>query len=283
MLKSDNFFTLDASGPLQGVNAEQLSIAIHGRMCRYLEERDAHINHAQLNLRVLSAAIDPRRLSALLKVRLEGEINGKKIALKAYAQRTTAGHGAGVAQRLISAAERTGSDDSKSGKLTDTVEGERLDQCVSECTAKLEMQLDQLLGIEESSTAKLWRKLHLAGILLGGVATLLWWGYTQWIGGRNAGMVALTCVSTWILIFLTTHCIAVLCMPSRFFTDDPRGRKAMSRLGTQSIPLARAVSILLMLLLPTIGIGINALVLLDRQSNTSGTPNRNISMPNQPR
>lgn len=49
--------------------------------------------------------------------------------------------------RILNATANMHSQSPSETKLTDTPGGARLDQCVAECVAKLEMQLDKLLVV----------------------------------------------------------------------------------------------------------------------------------------
>ncbi len=253
-------FKSEIKGPLQNVNAELLTAAIDQRCQKYFAQRSAQIAAAQLKVIVHAAAVDERRLSAVLKLGLEGQVNDAPVRIHARAQRTTGNHGEKAMHRLLNATERMLTDSPAEAKLTDTIGGERLDQCVAECVAKLEMQLDKLLGVEESTLAKRWRLMHFAGLGIATVATLVWYAVTLSLGERNFGLVMISLVATWASIFLSMHCLAILLMPKQFFVDEPRGRKAMSRLGTQSIPQARVISAILIVVLLTSGVGLGALV-----------------------
>lgn len=253
-------FESEIKGSLQNVNAELLTAAIDQRCQKYFAQRSAQIAAAQLKVIVHAAAVDEIRLSAVLKMGLEGQLNDAPVRINARAQRTVGNHGEKSMHRLLNATERLLTEAPTEAKLTDTIGGARLDQCVAECVAKLEMQLDKVLGVEESPAAKRWRLMHFAGLGLATLATLVWYAVTLSLGERNFGLVMVSLVATWAAIFLSMHCLAILAMPSQFFVDEPRGRKAMSRLGTQSIPMARIISAILIVVLLASGLALGALV-----------------------
>jgi len=252
--------TTEIKGSLQNVKAELLTAAIDQRCQKYLTQRSSQISAAQLKVIVHAAAVDERRLSAMLKLGLEGEVNAVPVRINARAQRTVGNHGEKTMHRLLNATERMLTEAPTEAKLIDTIGGERLDQCVAECVAKLEIQLDNVLGVEESPSAKRWRLMHFVGLGIACLATVLWYAVTLSLGERNFGLVMISLVATWAAIFLSLHCLAILFMPAQFFVDEPRGRKAMSRLGTQSIPMARVISAILIMVLLASAFALGALV-----------------------
>lgn len=86
-------YTTEIQGPLENVNDELLTAAIDQRFQKYLEQRKPLIHAPQLQLHLLSAAVDDRRLSAVLKLVLGGQINEAPVYSNARAQRTVGNHG----------------------------------------------------------------------------------------------------------------------------------------------------------------------------------------------
>jgi len=125
------FIRVGDQWPLQNVNAELLTAAIDHRCQRYLTQRSSQINAAQLKVIVHAAAVDELRLSAVLKLGLEGQVNDAPVRITARAQRTVGNHGEKSMHRLLKATERLLTEAPTEAKLTDTIGGERLDQCDS--------------------------------------------------------------------------------------------------------------------------------------------------------
>lgn len=139
-------------GPLQNVNAELLTAAINGRCQKYLTQRSSQISAAQLKVIVHSAAVDELRLSDMLKLGLEGQVNDAPVRINAGAQRTAGNHGEKSMHRLLHATERLLAE------------------------APTERQADRYHRRRATGSVRFWSRCCLRSALLWG---LWWWRRSQ--------------------------------------------------------------------------------------------------------
>jgi hypothetical protein len=190
---------------------------------------------------------------AILKVTLDGVVNGRPVQKTCSAMRQATGahattHMFGLVGAMVF--QFVAALFSKSERAAVRADN-RFTQCFAECVASLQEALDRAVGKESSALSRRWATGHQIGRL----AVLITFAVTMYVN-RNArfrlgvvggvlvpalGSAALIGGSIYILVFAAN----LITMPDRFFLADPVGRKALARSGVSKPSHARIVAGLL--------------------------------------
>lgn len=246
--------------PKSDVDEQPLRRAITAAVAAHLKARSASVRTADLTIEVTKCVCKDHRCQ--LVVELGGTINSNPLSRRCKATRnpnaTSRAGASGVlgalAVRAVSMAITAIANQAFTGRAS----SEPFRQCFEEVMAEVAITLDKGMGLAESSTAQLWSKFSLARwIAAGGVfALLLCWIVVE--RGTKAFLFGVI-VGAWPAgaVFFLVHLVGLMMMPDSFFTEDPRGRKALARAGVKSLGSLRMLCIVLgMVLLGVLAIGL---------------------------
>ncbi len=264
---SNRSFTVEKQGKYENVAPVVLKEILNRRIQRYLKKRGEKIQQCDLCLSVLSCEIDSLSGQAFLKTRLEGRLNGQTIN-KTFRQKRGTGRAhnlTGLVLSLTVAKAVSVTRDGDQNPFGHGAGGVQLGDCIDECVASMEIILDRALGIGESNAAERWKIIQwLCWIVPSAVSAL---NLIILSGqGRPMNIPFVCTLITFPAMFFTVQCVGYLAMPAAFFRKDPRGRRAMSRVGVQSIVTMRILCVVLILVLSA------ASVLLLMLSHTEDKP-----------
>ena len=131
--------------------------------------------------------------------------------------------------------------------------GANLEDCIDDCMASIEIVLDQTLNISESQFSNRWKVIMWmrwcipsAVVVLNLVIPI--------VQGKSLGLHVAAAAMYSLSLYMLVWSSGYLIMPATFFTNDPRGRLAMSRSGVKSILAMRILCVILILILTTASI-----------------------------
>lgn len=187
---------------------------------------------------------------AIFSITLSGTLNGQPVERKAHARRSprkAVGFGGAVGGAII-------------GVITLAFVGTKvgalhLRQCFKECMAELCLAIDDVIGRHESMAAAAWRSIAAVRWVAAVAVLIPLVVRSVMFRGSFALFVAGMLLAG--SVFGIIHAMGLFFMPTSFFLNEPRGRKALSRSGVRSVIGLRIVCFffaLIMLLLLMLGI-----------------------------
>jgi hypothetical protein len=183
---------------------------------------------------------------SILSVELQGTCNNLPATLRArakrYPGRMAHGGGFGVGEVINLAVVLAAQ-----GALALGGAPAHLQQCLAEVTAELSQQLDNLLAHQESPASRTW----ICVLWARWIAVALIFGGFMIVGALEKGLLFGLCFALlmgWfpaVALFFQIYCLGLVCMPTRFFLQDPRGRKALARSGVSSVLLMKVLCVII--------------------------------------
>lgn len=219
-----------------GYGAEFLDSAIEEALCAYCKERAGIIETCDLRFTVDEADVSSD--GAVLRISIDGSINGSSFRHQCKARRQPVGKLAGGIDPVHLAA----------GVITSVVSHAAsgllpnepiFNQCFTECISILQEQIDLAAGIELSPAAHRWKLLGHFGLISGVIAAIgiVCWSSTVqekfYLGSLLfAGFGA-------AVMYMLIRMLGFFLVPKEFFLDEAIGRLALSRTGVSGPIQAR--------------------------------------------
>jgi hypothetical protein len=189
-------------------------------------------------------------------LKLSGTVNGSHVSHSIAARRIPSGIGGGIVEGVVSV---TLSAVIHAALGHDNGDTRLLAECASECLSGLKIRLDTAISHQDSPASVVWQRITFTKwIASGTVVAILSVLVPQGAIVKSLWLYLLVppiAVIVALPVYWFIHVAGLLCMPTPFFLDDPRGQQAMARGGTGQVISLRVLCAILALVLGAIMIG----------------------------
>ena len=183
--------------------------------------------YSQVELEVHVLAWNDIGAKKVLALSFFGNVNGKRISKNFKIDTAGAGAKVNAATKLW---------DSAAEAIRGAKVSQQMAQHIEDMVDNACVHIDRVAGKKTPSSAKLWEVFEIVKFVAMAAAFLLTIGVLLAMGGlEDFGPCLLMALVAAAAIFIPIHVVQILSMPGSFYTQDPRGRRVLSRWKVKSV------------------------------------------------